>query len=170
MKWLFQIHLLEDTSELKISLKYSDGETWCENIVVPELKLLQNSADDSDDHLVIVFDQKAASGGADLTIYFSCIAKGRVHMPLSLREMIEKVKHSKVKIYHGSDIELTVSALHCSIPMLQIPFILPRATWWIRQHAFKGSSGNTIVTVLLANLKCKDQFDTQYFVVGWRPV
>ena len=93
---------------MKISLKYSDGDTWCENIVVPELKLLQNSADDSDDHLVIVFDQKSGSG-ADLTVYFSCIPKGRVHMPLSLREMIEKVKHSKVKIYHGSDIELTVS-------------------------------------------------------------
>ena len=124
IKWLFQIHLLEDTSELKISLKYSDGETWCENIVVPELKLLQNSADSSDDHLVIVFDQKAGSGGADLTIYFSCIAKGRVHMPLSLREMIEKVKHSKVKIYHGSDIELTVSALKSSF-IFQIAFILP---------------------------------------------
>ena len=43
--FFFQIHLLEETSELKLSLKYSDGETWCENIVVPELKLLANSAD-----------------------------------------------------------------------------------------------------------------------------
>ena len=62
-----------------------------------------------DDHLVLVFDQRRGESGADLTLYFSCIPKGRVHMPLSLREMIEKVKHSKVKIYHGSDIELTVS-------------------------------------------------------------
>ena len=42
---LLKIHLLEDSSELKIHLNYGNGETWCENIVVPELKLLANSAE-----------------------------------------------------------------------------------------------------------------------------
>ena len=46
---------------------------------------------------------------AYITVYFSCIPKGRVHMPFSLREMIERVKHSKVKLYKGMDIELKVS-------------------------------------------------------------
>ena len=103
-----QIHLLEDSSELKISL--SDGDdVWCENIVVPELKLLENTDDGSADHLVISFEQRRGEQGAYLTVYFSCVPKGRIQMPLSLREMIEKVKHSKVKIYHGADIELRVS-------------------------------------------------------------
>ena len=58
---------------------------------------------------MVTFDQERGVPGADLTIYFACIPKGRVHMPISLREMIQKVIYSKVKIYHGSDIELTVS-------------------------------------------------------------
>ena len=98
--------MLEESSELKITLSRPDG-VWCENIIVPELKLLGNAPDD--DHLVISFEQRRGGGsGAYLTVYFSCVPKGRVEMPVSLREMIEKVKYSKVKIYHGDDIELQV--------------------------------------------------------------
>ena len=32
-------------------------------------------------------------------------------MPFSLRELQEKVKHSKIKLYHGDDIELQVQKL-----------------------------------------------------------
>ena len=124
----FQIHLLEDTSTLKFSLKHQDG-TWCENIIVPELRLLANSS--SDDHLVISFEQSRKSG-ADLMVYFrfvfihsfysavclpsdntenvhfSCIPKGRLHLPMSLREMINAVKHSKVKLFNGDDLDIKV--------------------------------------------------------------
>lgn len=99
-----QIHLLEETSTLKITLNHQDG-IFCENIVVPEMRLLRNATED--DHLVISFEQKRKTG-ADLSIYFSCVPKGRLHLPYSLREMIEKVKHSKVKLYHGEDLELKV--------------------------------------------------------------
>ena len=96
--------MLEDTSTLKLTLNHQDG-IWCENIVVPELRLLGNMTED--DHLVISFEQKRKTG-SDLTIYFSCVPKGRLHLPLSLREMIQQVKHSKVKLYHGDDLELRV--------------------------------------------------------------
>ena len=46
--------------------------------------------------------------GAYITVYSRCIPKGRVHMPFSLREMIEKVKYSKVKLYRGVDVDLKV--------------------------------------------------------------
>ncbi len=87
-----------------MSLKHDEG-VWCEKIVVPELKLLRG--DEDDDHLVIVAEQKRT--GADLTIYFSCVPKGRIHMPYSFREMQERVVNSKVKLYHGDDLDLTVS-------------------------------------------------------------
>ena len=132
----FQIHLLEDTSTLKFSLKHQDG-TWCENIIVPELRLLANSS--ADDHLVISFDQSRKSG-ADLmvyfrfvfylgihffyiqlfvyylkyilrNVYFSCIPKGKLHLPMSLREMINAVKHSKVKLFNGDDLDIKVIIL-----------------------------------------------------------
>ena len=109
---LFQIHLLEATSELKLTLNHDDG-VWCENIVVPELTLLKDT--NEDDHLVISFEQKRGRSGADVTIYFSCVPKGRVHMPVSLRQMIEKVKHSKVKIFHGEDVELRVSYFYLNV-------------------------------------------------------
>ena len=99
-----QIHLLEDTSTLKFTLKHQDG-TWCENIIVPELRLLANMT--TDDHLVISFDQRRKTG-ADLMVYFSCIPKGKLHLPFSLREMINAVKHSKVKLYHGDDLDIKV--------------------------------------------------------------
>ena len=57
-----------------------------------------------------MFDQSASSG-ADVTVYFSCVPKGRVHMPHSLRDMQERVKNSKVKLYHGQDLELEVIEL-----------------------------------------------------------
>ena len=88
----FQIHLLEDTSTLKFTLKHQDG-TWCENIIVPELRLLGNTT--TNDHLVISFEQGKKSGG-HLLVYFSCIPKGRLHLPYSLKEMNHQVKHSKV--------------------------------------------------------------------------
>ena len=98
------MHLIEETSTLKFSLKHYDG-IWCENIMVPELRLLGNAT--SNDHLVISFEQKRKTA-ADLTVYFSCVPKGRLHLPLSLREMHGMVKHSKVKLYHSNDLELKV--------------------------------------------------------------
>ena len=101
--------MLEETSTLKISLNHEDG-TWCEEVVVPELKLLQD--EDEDDHLVLEIEQRRGEGaGADIAIYFSCVPKGRIHMPFTLRELQEKVKHSKVKLYHGKDLELEVKCL-----------------------------------------------------------
>ncbi len=100
-----QIHLLEETSTLKLTLTHDDG-VWCEEIIVPELKLLRHEGEDSD-HLVLALDQ-GVSSGADLTVYFSCVPKGRLHLPHSLREMYERVRHSKVKLYHGVDLELEV--------------------------------------------------------------
>ena len=47
--------------------------------------------------------------GADVTIYFSCVPKGRFTMPYSLREMVERNPQSKVKLYHGEDLEIQVS-------------------------------------------------------------
>lgn len=73
--------------------------------MVPELRLLKNATEN--DHLVISFEQKRKTG-SDLTIYFSCVPKGRLHLPYSLREMIQMVKHSKVKLFHGEDLELKV--------------------------------------------------------------
>ena len=102
--FFFQIHLLEESSTLKISLDHQDG-VWCENIVVPELRLLRNATEN--DHLVISFEQKRKTG-SDLTVYFSCVPKGRLHLPYSLREMLQMVKHSKVKVFHGNDLELKV--------------------------------------------------------------
>lgn len=101
----FKVHLLEDSSTLKLTLTHDDG-VWCEEIVVPELKLLQHEGEDSD-HLVLALDQ-GVSSGADLTVYLSCVPKGRLHLPHSLREMHERVRHSKVKLYHGVDLELEV--------------------------------------------------------------
>ncbi|TRY79590.1 hypothetical protein TCAL_11730 [Tigriopus californicus] len=102
----FKIHLMEDTSTLKLTLKHEDG-TWCEDIVMPELKLLRD--DDEDDHLVIEISQrKGEEAGSDITFYFSCVPKGRIHMPFTFRELQEKVKYSKVKMYHGDDLDLEV--------------------------------------------------------------
>ncbi len=101
----FKVHLLEDTSTLKLTLTHDDG-VWCEEIVLPELKLLRHEGEDTD-HLLLAVDQSGSSG-ADLTVYFSCVPKGRLHLPFSLREMHERVRHSKVKLYHGKDLELQV--------------------------------------------------------------
>ena len=65
------MHLLEDTSTLKLTLEHQDG-IWCENIVVPELRLLGNTTED--DHLVISFEQKRKTG-SDLTVYSAAFPK-----------------------------------------------------------------------------------------------
>ena len=64
---MLQVYLLEDTSEIKLSLNHDDG-LWCENIHVPELKLLPNQSSSSSneidnvqsksDHLVLFVEQK----------------------------------------------------------------------------------------------------------------
>ena len=92
---------------------------WCEDIVLgPELKLRR---EDDADHLMLAFDTKRNS----LTIYFSCIGKGQVQMPVSLKELQHRMKHSKVgevrlkrktlngilyqvMVYHPSSLELAV--------------------------------------------------------------
>ena len=58
------MYLLEDTSEIKLSLNHDDG-LWCENIHVPELKLLPNQSSNeidnvrsTSDHLVLFVEQK----------------------------------------------------------------------------------------------------------------
>ena len=59
------MYLLEDTSEIKLSLNHDDG-LWCENIGVPELKLLPNQTSSNEidnvqstgDHLVLYVEQK----------------------------------------------------------------------------------------------------------------
>ena len=56
---------------------------------------------------MISFEQGKKSGG-HLLVYFSCIPKGRLHLPYSLKEMNHQVKHSKVKLYHGDDLEIKV--------------------------------------------------------------
>ena len=60
----YQVYLLEDTSEIKLSLNHDDG-LWCENIHVPELKLLPNQSSNeidnvksTSDHLVLFVEQK----------------------------------------------------------------------------------------------------------------
>ena len=63
---------------------------WCEDLVLgPELQLRR---DDDADHLMIAFDNKRNT----LTIYFSCIGKGQVQMPASLKDLQQRMKHSKV--------------------------------------------------------------------------
>ncbi len=94
---------MEETNTLKLSLAHDDG-VWCEEVVVPELRLLRETSD----HLVVVLDQSVQEG-CEVTLYFGCVAKGRLHMPYSLKELHQKVRHSKVKMYHGADIELQVS-------------------------------------------------------------
>ena len=65
---------------------------WCEDIVLgPELQLRR---EDDADHLMLAFDTKRNS----LTIYFSCIGKGQVQMPVSLKELQHRMKHSKVGV------------------------------------------------------------------------
>ena len=61
---MLQVYLLEDTSEIKLSLNHDDG-LWCENIHVPELKLLPNQSSNeidnvqsTSDHLVLFVEQK----------------------------------------------------------------------------------------------------------------
>merc|ERR1711936_1438666 len=99
----FKVHLLEDSNTLKLTLAQNDIDSvWCEDIVLgPELQLRR---EDDADHLMLAFDTKRNS----LTIYFSCIGKGQVQMPVSLKELQHRMKHSKVMVYHPSSLELAV--------------------------------------------------------------
>jgi len=99
----FKVHLLEDSNTLKLTLAQNDIDSvWCEDIVLgPELQLRR---EEDADHLMLAFDTKRNS----LTIYFSCIGKGQVQMPVSLKELQHRMKHSKVMVYHPSSLELAV--------------------------------------------------------------
>ena len=80
-----------------------------------ELQLLRNS---EDDHLVLAFNQ-GGRHGSKLTVYFACIGKGQLNMPTSLRSLKHKMKHSKVKMYHPSDIELVVHSKRTADEVLE---------------------------------------------------
>lgn len=116
-----QVHVLEESAEIELTLVRPEDEdgTWCETVKVPEL-FLEDDDDgdggggDDKDHLVIAIDQTKRGGrdtGAHASVYYGCRLKGQVRVPESLRRMIDRVKNSKVKLYRGDDIELTVSSL-----------------------------------------------------------
>ena len=77
-------------------------QSICREQTFSKKKILQKN-----DHLVISIEQHRKAG-AYVTIYFSCVPKGRFTMPYSLREMVEK--NSKVKLYHGEDLEIQVTS------------------------------------------------------------
>ena len=68
------------------------------------------------DVFAIITSYLSSNIGAYITIYSSCIPKGRVHMPFSFREMIERVKYSKVKLYKGVDVDLKVILSYINVP------------------------------------------------------
>ncbi len=45
---------------------------------------------------------------SNLDIYFGCASKGRLQMPYSLKVVQEKFPHTKVKLYHGNDLDIKV--------------------------------------------------------------
>ena len=100
-----QIHILEDTSVLKFAVHRKDGN-WNEQISIPELKALGYNEENENDHLVVEIAQ--LSRRSEIAVYFGCSPKGRIQMPYSLRDMTEKVKNSKVKVYQGESIDFTV--------------------------------------------------------------
>ena len=102
-----QIHLIEDTNALKFAIHRTD-EIWSEDMEVPELKDQSSDEEDEKDHLVVEISQ--APSGSEIAVFFGCNPKGRIRMPFSLRDMLEKVKTSKVKLYHGEDLDLSVHA------------------------------------------------------------
>ena len=80
-------------------------DVWCEDVSLgTELQLLAQSG--TDDHLVLVFDQQHHH--SKLTIYFSCIGKGQLSLPTSLRNLKQQMLYSKVKMYHPSTIGIEV--------------------------------------------------------------
>jgi len=131
-----KVHLLEDTATIKLTLVHPDG-VWCENIELgAELDLYRDSQA-KDDHLLIAINQvghhhRSAAGsgnGGTITVWFSCTEKGHVEMPYSLRQLKQRMKHSKVKLYHPRDISVTIHPLtpvdsllsdfHCQIEKMQ---------------------------------------------------
>ena len=102
----WQIDILEDTSDLKFAVHRKDGN-WNEQISVPELKAHgYNDEENENDHLVVEITQ--LSSRSEIAVYFGCSPQGRIQMPYSLRDMTEEVKNSKVKVYHGEDIDFSV--------------------------------------------------------------
>jgi hypothetical protein len=73
----------------------------------------------------VISIEQHRKAGADVTIYFSCVPKGRFTMPYSLREMVEKNPHSKVKLYHGEDLELQVDRGQWPDPETRRVFLFP---------------------------------------------
>merc|ERR1719367_2425831 len=101
----FKVHVLEDNRKIKITLA-RDDDVWCEDIELgTELQLLRQSR--NDDHLVLVFDQ-SRHRDPKLTVYFSCIGKGQLNMPTSLKHLKQQMHHSKVKLYHPSTNQIDV--------------------------------------------------------------
>jgi len=101
----FKVHVLEDSRKIKITLA-RDDDVWCEDIELgTELQLLKQSR--NDDHLVLVFDQ-SRHHDTRLTVYFSCIGKGQLNMPTSLKHLKQQMHHSKVKLYHPSTNQIDV--------------------------------------------------------------
>ena len=89
---------------------------------------------------MISFEQGKKSGG-HLLVYFSCIPKGRLHLPYSLKEMNHQVKHSKVKLYHGDDLEIKV--------------LISRKKNFLFQYVnFLQVDGNASLDAILEDLEC----------------
>merc|ERR1719158_1109442 len=86
----FKVHLLEESNSIKLTLAQNDiNEVWCEDIVLgPESDL---AIDNEADHLLIAFDQSGRSG-CKVTVYFSCIGKGQVKMPVALKTLQHRMK------------------------------------------------------------------------------
>ena len=102
-------------------------DVWCEDIELgTEVQLLRQS--NKDDHLVLVFDQ-TRHHDPKLTVYFSCIGKGQLSMPTSLRNLKQQMHHSKVKLYHpfANDIDVhskktgeeVLEKLRCPVEKMQ---------------------------------------------------
>ena len=56
---------------------------------------------------MLVFDQQR-DHESKLTVYFSCIGKGQLSLPISLRHLKQKMLYSKVKMYHPFSIAIEV--------------------------------------------------------------
>ena len=100
-----QIHMVENINALRFAIHHAE-EIWSEDIVIRELKDYDDNGEDEKDHLVV--EITTIPSGSDIAVYFGCNHKGRIHMPYSLRDMLEKVKSSKVKVFHGEDLDFSV--------------------------------------------------------------
>ena len=133
----FQIHLIEDTNAVKFAIHRID-EIWSEDIVVPELKDRSTFEEDEKDHLVV--EITTVQSGSEIAVFFGCNPKGRIHMPYSLRDMLEKVKTSKVKVYHGEDLDFSVHAKESTESVLG-ELNCPTETMQAQEAANRGRGG-----------------------------